>query len=175
MAHRVALETLSFPIHTRIHRIIRLFPTCITASLTQTLYSLRSIVKFLDSRLQKPLVVPWRVLSSTRYAKLLVVVMMVHTYCYTMRHWTLSRGNDLYTMENPCQGMVVEGVLDPLLDFQLLDRFVDGEEIRLGRVVSKLVERLERKVIFNSTGDWKLRINWVIMLDDKVGCSEMTR
>lgn len=129
MAHRMALETLSFPIHTRIHRIIRLFPTCITASLTQTLYSLRSIVKFLDSRLQKPLVVPWRVLSSTRYAKLLVVVMMVRTYCYTMRHWTLSRANDLYTMENPCQGMVVEGVLDPLLDFQLLDRLVDGKSI----------------------------------------------
>lgn len=141
IAHRVALETLSFPIHTRIHRIIRLFPTRITASLTQTLHSLRSIVKFLDSRLQKPLVVPWRVLSSTRDAKLLVVVC---TYCYTMRHWTLSPDNDLYTVENSWQRVAVKGILDPLLDFQLLDRFcrweIDREEgIRLGRVVSKVV------------------------------------
>lgn len=45
------------------------------------------------------------------------VVMVVCTYCCTMRHWTLSRGNDLCTMENPCQRVVVEGVLDPLLDF----------------------------------------------------------
>lgn len=61
-----------------------------------------------------------------------------------MRHWTLSPDNDLYTVENSWQRVAVEGILDPLLDFQLLDRFcrweIDREEgIRLGRVVSKVV------------------------------------